>query len=344
MSDWDDLKIPFGQTADGRMVSPTEVERGTACGCICPQCGLPLVAKKGDVLRHHFAHSSEGCGSGALETSLHKMAKQIIADARKVWTPELMVYMSLPKEYIEVRRDVCKEAWATGDVTLEERFADFQPDAVIHSTWGAIGVEIFVSHAVDATKREKIKTAQLPTIEIDLSDYDRNISLVELTHFVLRGAPRFWVFHPREAIARESANRELTYLLKEKAERRAEADRRHADLIEKGRLEHIERQQQIARRQAEFEQRERTHTISTVRWEDDAARDSTSPLVSRNNIPLSGYLQVARIRPSQWDGLTNFPTKGAVCSDCGNSAWRRTTSGWGCTLCAPAELHGRTAA
>ena len=72
------LVVPLGfDSATGKMFSAQDVVRGLACGCVCPECGLPLAAKKGDVLTWHFAHASVfgGC-SGAAESSLHKLAKQ----------------------------------------------------------------------------------------------------------------------------------------------------------------------------------------------------------------------------------------------------------------------------
>ena len=64
--------------------------RGLKCNCVCYRCGRTLVARKGDVLEHHFAHYSDPAGthqSGdyycdvekANESALHLMAKQIIA-------------------------------------------------------------------------------------------------------------------------------------------------------------------------------------------------------------------------------------------------------------------------
>ena len=54
-----------------------DVESGLKCGCTCPSCGEPLVAKKGTKRMHHFAHhAGENCEYG-YETSLHLAAKEI---------------------------------------------------------------------------------------------------------------------------------------------------------------------------------------------------------------------------------------------------------------------------
>jgi hypothetical protein len=33
-----------------------DVPRGAACGCFCPECKSPLIAKQGDEVQWHFAH------------------------------------------------------------------------------------------------------------------------------------------------------------------------------------------------------------------------------------------------------------------------------------------------
>ncbi len=43
---------------DGIAMSVENVESGLKCGCICPSCGEPLVAKKGTKRMHHFSHYS----------------------------------------------------------------------------------------------------------------------------------------------------------------------------------------------------------------------------------------------------------------------------------------------
>lgn len=47
-----------------------DVASGRACGCICPACRSPLIAKKGDILEWHFAHEPgqerPECEAGAL--------------------------------------------------------------------------------------------------------------------------------------------------------------------------------------------------------------------------------------------------------------------------------------
>lgn len=65
------LKVPFGLKA-GRMWSPKQVAPGRECGCVCPACGAPLVAKAADSTcrRPHFAHLAETDCRAGYETAL----------------------------------------------------------------------------------------------------------------------------------------------------------------------------------------------------------------------------------------------------------------------------------
>ncbi len=55
------MLIPFGLKYD-KYHDISEVERGRACGCVCPSCKQNLVAKKGpnpEKMIHHFAHDKK---------------------------------------------------------------------------------------------------------------------------------------------------------------------------------------------------------------------------------------------------------------------------------------------
>src|SRR5690349_15675994 len=76
-------ELAFG-IRDGVLIGIAEARQGAGCGCECPVCGVPLIARKGDLLVHHFAHagSGDGCGVGA-ETNAHLWAKEELG--RSLW-------------------------------------------------------------------------------------------------------------------------------------------------------------------------------------------------------------------------------------------------------------------
>lgn len=70
-----ELLIPYA-LKDGRIVHVDSVDRGRACDCICPACNGLLVARKGDIRVHHFAHDMYAICNG--ESALHATAKHLL--------------------------------------------------------------------------------------------------------------------------------------------------------------------------------------------------------------------------------------------------------------------------
>lgn len=74
--------LAFGKHLSGEILHITEATPGGDCHCICPQCDLPLVAKKGH-MTPHFAHhpdgggGTEGCGTTGQMTALHTFARDL---------------------------------------------------------------------------------------------------------------------------------------------------------------------------------------------------------------------------------------------------------------------------
>lgn len=168
---------------DGVITQISEVPSGLKCGCICPACGAQLVAKKGSKMVHHFAHhAGQNCEYG-YESSLHLAAKAILSKAKKMMIPA--VYVSFPNsnkndELISDAKEI-----AIDSVELEKRFGDVIPDIVIHSGGKQFFVEIFVTHRIDESKLKKLQSANISTIEIDLSRKDTTITAEELTGILL---------------------------------------------------------------------------------------------------------------------------------------------------------------
>jgi hypothetical protein len=83
-------KIPFA-LSDGNYVGVDDVPRGLACGCVCPGCKHPLVARHGDVLEHHFAHVHEGaCDFPVADAFVHAVCDRL-QDHRRMFLPGLLL-------------------------------------------------------------------------------------------------------------------------------------------------------------------------------------------------------------------------------------------------------------
>lgn len=179
---------------DGVATSIEDVESGLKCGCICPSCGEPLVAKKGTKRMHHFSHySGHDCEYG-YETSLHLAAKEILSTANRIMLPA--VYIQFPNSpkaqelYCEAKEISIER------VELEKRFQDVIPDVVIYAGGKQLFLEVFVTHAIDDIKLRKLKQADISTIEIDLSKKEHSISLEELRSILLDNSEeKKWMYN-----------------------------------------------------------------------------------------------------------------------------------------------------
>lgn len=128
---------------------------------------------------HHAGHNCEY----GYESSLHLAAKDILSKAKKIVIPP--VYVKFPDSY---KKDelVCEEREINIDrVELEKRYNDIIPDIVIFAGGRQFFVEIFVTHCIDDVKLEKLKKANISTIEIDLSKKNETITTEELTELLL---------------------------------------------------------------------------------------------------------------------------------------------------------------
>ena len=76
--------------AAGAIRFATEVPRGSACGCFCPVCSSPLVAKQGERLEWHFAHEAgqerPECLVGAVNL-LHRIGVDILRETGEIRLP-----------------------------------------------------------------------------------------------------------------------------------------------------------------------------------------------------------------------------------------------------------------
>lgn len=140
------------------LVSIEYTERGLACNCTCFECGEPVIARKGEIKEHHFAHASnkESCTINS-ESVLHKYAKEIICESMGLMLP------AIPYTDNEA-------AWWTFDKVLPEfSLGIIRPDLVGYFDGEPILIEIAVTHFIDNKKLKNIEIFKSKCIEIDLS-------------------------------------------------------------------------------------------------------------------------------------------------------------------------------
>lgn len=262
--------VPFGEMPDGRLVGIEDVPRGLACGAVCPECRSILVARKGEIKLHHFAHHASLDCSGGFETAVHRMAKQIVSDRLCLNLPDVIA-----RAGSDARRLYGTTLQRFDAVELEVWMDGIRPDAVGVRGDKQVAIEFFVSHRCDPEKLQVFANRRLAAVEIDLSAVGRNVNLDELQGLVTRRAPRQWLYNPKaadaaaemarvraELEAAEAARRERLRLEEEiraktlAEERERERVQALAELAEREARHRAEAAERQVRRQAEAAERE----------------------------------------------------------------------------------------
>lgn len=181
--------MPYG-LKDGALVGADEVERGLACGAVCPVCNGPLIARKGEKREFHFAHhTSCDCAYGP-ETSFHLMAKRVIAERKTLRFPHAGSKEMLKADpSLWTRQDVdhepffdelpfvpAREAVFSGvqvEQSINKDGVTIIPDLIATDAVSGetILLEFLVTHEVDDTKHDKVRTLGHSCLEIDLRPF-----------------------------------------------------------------------------------------------------------------------------------------------------------------------------
>lgn len=187
------LRVPFGQIGD-RLFEPRQVPNGKTCGCVCPACKRPLIARQ-RAQTPHFAHEPGQDCAHALETAVHLAAKQLIAARRELRLP-IVQYLNLYKK--EARLEIiCGEQLVKPEtVALETWLTDIRPDLIATVAGQPYLVEIAVTHFVDEAKLEKIYHHKIPTFEINASRLKDSFTFTALSELLFSGAySAHWLYH-----------------------------------------------------------------------------------------------------------------------------------------------------
>lgn len=157
------ISLPCGINENGNLVYIDNAKNGLDCNCFCPACKQPLVAKNAGTKReHHFAHFSVAECEHGYQTALHYMAKDLFLE---------MQYLTFIKNNVPVQYKI-------DNVELECKVNEIIPDIFVTCDGKRFIVEIFVTHAVDDIKKQKISDMKISAIEIDLSRF-RNEKMID---------------------------------------------------------------------------------------------------------------------------------------------------------------------
>lgn len=212
-----DASLIFALRSFAHLAHVDSVANGAACGCHCPDCGEPVLAIQGEQLTHHFRHATESSCRGSYESMAHILAKQVIAEEKRLRVPALAV--KIPDEEVLLVDDQIANL---DGVEIEPWRRGFRPDATAKWDGMEFGIEAFVTNRCDSSKVKKYRDRNLAAIEIDLSRFAERLDPSIFRSAVIQNAPRRWLFHPYQ---NEPARRVERKLMKHNAE----IARGHAD-------------------------------------------------------------------------------------------------------------------
>lgn len=192
-------ELTYAKAANGKGVSINEVVKtDVQKSYFCPCCNEPVIARQGQKYAWSFAHKNNQDCAGALQTSLHLMAKDILSEAKQFYVPDIYtkehwlydsIYM--PPMLVHVGGIISIDS-----VALECRTGDVVPDIVMTSNGKTFFVEIFVTHKIDEVKEWKLSELGISTIEIDLSKFNREISKDKLSPFLIGTCKeKYWIYN-----------------------------------------------------------------------------------------------------------------------------------------------------
>lgn len=185
------IRMPFGLNS-GVLTHIEDVPAGLSCGCSCPACGEPLVAKKGRVRLHHFAHATGAECAHGLETALHLGAKAVLERRMEVVLPMVKVHLE-GRSSITLAQE---RRYVIERVDLERRVGNVVPDVLAYISGRPVAIEVRVTHRIDEPKKHRLAAQRLSTVEIDLSRVLRTVTLADLERLVVdAGEHKAWVYN-----------------------------------------------------------------------------------------------------------------------------------------------------
>lgn len=218
--------VPFGRRqSDGILVDAGSVPAGAQCGCECPACAAPLVARHGAVRDWHFAHASRGVHARtrarcefSFWVSLRMMARQLLTGSVTLGLPAWRDRVDDPASGLSVPFVVTEErAVEVEGLVADCRFETTPVDALgfVRGTPLAIYLVHPERSVPDTLKRPGDPRAGV--VRIDLTPAERMFGEVEsgaykeALHDFLRNdlASKRFVYHPRYGPARAKAVVEL---------------------------------------------------------------------------------------------------------------------------------------
>ncbi|MGF1683462.1 hypothetical protein [Photobacterium minamisatsumaniensis] len=265
-----EMLIPFG-LKDNQIFHVESVPNGLACGCICPECRQPLIAKnQGERRRPHFSHAKDTeCYDYHAMTYLHQYAQQLIESECKIVLPE---FSHTPKIKLKDGSSITGETFTIPEIETsldniqsEYSWNQFRIDSFATLKGRSLFIEITVSHDNTPEKISAIEKAEQPAIEVVLTSLYGTDELYDdkaIRSAVFNSKNAKWIHHPRA----------VEFLKPLYAKLQEEADRLNYEIIQRQKAElarqRIEEEKERVRleRREEAKQQLRSKLDADLSW------------------------------------------------------------------------------
>ena len=214
-----------------QLLDVSEVSRGKKCGCICPSCKTPLIARQGTENQWHFAHASrtvylktkKECDFSFF-VSVRLMARQTIKNTLNIKLPEnigqVEKYLAEYQHYLKVPFNITHQRCVTiSNIKIEKLFMNSPVDIFGHiDEYSFIlyfthpGREVPLEFKEPSDNKCGIVTISLDqTHDLFLKAKSSEQSYQEILYNFLENdlKSKTWIFHPRQNHCKQLANEQL---------------------------------------------------------------------------------------------------------------------------------------
>jgi hypothetical protein len=211
-------RIPFGQLiASGKFVDVASVPGGSNCGCKCPSCNTPLIARQGQIKQWHFAHQSRGVHAEisnecdySFEMSVRLMLRQLSIEGLTFKTPDFNGFIAAYCDATYQRHVVNFKVTSASTIQLEEPrvgsvFSGVEVDIIGLAKGIPFVVYVTYKGREIPTILKSPETAKCGVVEVNLSGiatkflHEKNGRYLEaLKSYIEKSTEgKTWIYHPR---------------------------------------------------------------------------------------------------------------------------------------------------
>lgn len=231
--------VPFGYSvSEDRLVDVHQVPSGKLCGCICPSCKAPLIARKGTKKVWHFAHDSNSEIFNNLEkctysffVSARMMARQLIGNNLVVTLPKYEIHFTEEKSSSDRSVHVSELVTKSRQIQLVDVVLDSEIDGHRFDILGYIeghALAFLFTHPgrTGFDNLDNFDDSKFGVVEIaldNLTDEFRRLQTPNSSYGDILAKyisdnikSKKWIYHPRQKLAEEKAKAKLEIALKER--------------------------------------------------------------------------------------------------------------------------------